>query len=194
MKERKIMFITTSYVDVRKHDMKILVFLLTEDYIENQKALQESLNPLLQEFARDLGSRGALVRPFPASARDTQSDILAKKWTKLEKKQVERTPGLIILDRDFADFCPRQHPWVHISLKDSINQFGQVEIFEVKKILDALIKLTKEDRDIIDFERKVDGMRRDEKLLDAFELKPGAFGVSFDLKKGIEYFQQLLRK
>lgn len=50
----------------------------------------ESLEPLLNKFARDLGNTAALIRPFHGDSAKTKHDILMKDWNGKEKKELKK--------------------------------------------------------------------------------------------------------
>ena len=58
------MWITHSYLGTTRGRMRCLFFLLYEDYIETQTQFARELDLELERFARNLGDRGAVVRPF----------------------------------------------------------------------------------------------------------------------------------
>lgn len=191
------MLVTTRYVGVQRGKLDYLFFLLTEDYIEANVRIAESLSPLLVKFARDLGDSGALVRPFSGEEKSTLGDALKKGWSKEEIERMRLDlPALLITDVDFDDFDPKTSKHLIIYLRGSINENGEIKIFELAELLNELalgarIKdLFGVANDYLEAQRKK-GLK--EASWDTVELKPGAFGIKVDLKKGIEFLKSLRR-
>lgn len=181
------MFITTKFIGTKIEGMNYLFFLLTEDYIESHRRMAEDLEPLLTNFARALEDTGALVKPFLGNAETTKSDILKKDWDEKEKLRIQQTPGILVIDTDFDKFSPRLNHWFHFSFRDAMSKYGEVEIFELKELLSALAELCRSGKEIFVFADEIAKKKAMQELYDSFELKPGMFGFSFDIKKGIEF-------
>lgn len=187
------MFITTRFIGTKKDGMNYLLFLLTEDYIESHRRMTEDLEPLLRKFARDIGETGALVRPFRGDEEATKRDILSKDWNEKEKRRIEHTPGILVIDVDFDEFNPRSKRWLHFSLRDSMSRYGEVSIFELEELLSILAEACRSGENIFNRADEIARRKVMAELYDSFELKPGMFGFGFDIKKGIEFFRFLLR-
>ena len=134
------MYVTTRYVGVQRGGVDYLFFLLTEDYIQEYKKIAESLMPLLEGFARDLGDAGALVRPFPGGEKATLGDALRKHWPDDRIKPTKGTlPALLVTDVDFDDFDPDCNNHLYISLRDAMDKNGDIRVFDIKELLDELV-------------------------------------------------------
>lgn len=187
------MLISTRFVGTKRGEMTYLFFLLTEDYIEEHVKMSETLEPLLTEFARDIGDAGALVRPFRGNVDATQHDILSKNWADRERGRIQLTPGILVIDVDFDGFNPRSHRWLHISLRDSMNRYGEVSIFDLHEIFSRLAECCRGKTSLFDLADDFARKRIAEELYESFELKPGIFGCSVDVKRGIEFLYRLVR-
>lgn len=187
------MFITTRFIGTKKDGMNYLFFLLTEDYIESHRRIAENLEPLLLKFARDLGETGALVRPFRGDEEATIRDIVSKNWNENEMQRIQQTPGILVIDVNFDEFNPRSNHWLHFSLRDSMSQYGDVPIFEIEELLSTLADSCRNGENIFSRADEIARKKAMRELYDSFELQPGIFGFSFDIKKGIEFFRSLLR-
>ena len=191
------MIVATRYIGVQRGKLDYLFFLLTEDYIEANVKIAESLSPLLVQFARDLGDSGALVRPFSGEEKNTLGDALRKGWGNEEIERMRRNlPAILMTDVDFDDFDPTTNKHLIIYLRESMNEHGEVKIFELGELLNELVlgarikDLFAVASDYLEHQRKK-GLK--EASWDAVELKPGAFGIKVDLKKGIEFLKSLRR-
>jgi len=106
------MWITHSFVGTTKGKTRCLFFLLFEDYVEAQRGLSQAVKDELERFARNLGDAGAVVMPFPGDAPATHRNVLDRDWSEAERREIRRTPAILMIDQDFDDFDPRRHPWV----------------------------------------------------------------------------------
>lgn len=183
------MWVTTNYIGIERGDMNYLFLLLTETYVEAQKRIAESLSPLLTEFARDLGEQGALVRPFPGDEGTTLGNALEKDWSNDQIMQMrDSLPALLIIDVDFNQFDPKHSNFFYVSLRDSMNKYGDVEIFQVRELLNMLVEACR-CSNLFRIAREHITAQDSRTVWEALELKPEFMGFSFDLKKAIEFLR-----
>jgi hypothetical protein len=188
------MYVTTNYLGVKKGSVNYLFFLLTEDYIEENKIIQSSLDPLFKKFGQELGAAGAIVKPSKGDASENLSRVINNqasdeyKWNAIHG----HTPALLILDTDLERFRPERSEHILISLRDSMDEFGNVKVFEVEEMLTNLANAAQEGnvfpkaREIIDERMR---KKRNEKLSDSVMFRPGMFGIGLDLKQAIQAFK-----
>jgi hypothetical protein len=189
------MYVTTRYVGVQRGGVDYLFFLLTEDYIQEYRKIADGLMPLLEGFARDLGDAGALVRPFPGGGKDTLGDALRKHWREDRIKPTKSTlPALLVTDVDFDDFDPESNNHLYISLRDAMDNSGDIKVFELKELLDELV-LGARIGDLFgvasDYFLEQKRKKSKQAAVDVVEVRPRIFGVSLDVKKGIEFLKSL---
>ena len=187
------MYLTTNYLGIRQGGVRYLFYLLTQDYIESNVAIQQGVAPLLEEFARDLAGDGALVVPFAGTA----SENLSKVTNSLDHQFIESlhsvTPALLILDRDLGEFNPQRSSHLIVSLRESMDEFGHVKVFEVKALLDALVNASRETGLFEQAEEYLSGRKtgqRKTSLWDSVQLRPNFFGLGMDIKAAIEAFRK----
>lgn len=97
------MHITSRYVGTSMENFNYLFFLLTEDYIEEHLAVQETLSRALVRFGRSIGDKGALVRPFPGDESATFEDFADKGWSEGQLGSVKsQLPSIFIIDVAFT--------------------------------------------------------------------------------------------
>ncbi len=187
------MYVTTRFIGTERGKMKYLFFFLTEDYIESQVRIMQSIEPLLIKLSSEIGQEGALVRPFRNFERDTLGDVMRKEWSTDNRNRLSKTPGILIIDKDFDSFDPQRHKWLHISLRGLINSSGDVQIFELKNLFTLLIGACKEGN-ILDIPNTISKKSSAKDLWDSVELKPGVCGISIDLKKAMEFLWGIVKK
>lgn len=194
------MYLTHSFVAIKKGELDYLMFYITEDYVEQQVRLKEQLNPLLEELGRDLLDKGAVVKAFDRDIKSANEelteqfdqeftrDIIISFDNRMEK------PGLLILNSDIQSFDPKSHKWLYISFREFLDAYGGVKIYKMKELFDILSTAVKEGKDLF---RLAENHIKKDKAVSAhkmIELKPGIFGISLDLKETFNFFNQLRNK
>jgi hypothetical protein len=186
------MFVTTRFINTKRGDFNYLFFLLTEDYIRGAEQIMGSLTPVLTKFARDLGDDAALVTPFPGDEKTTLGDALDKFKLHADSQKFEfgkKLPAILVIDVDFHDFDPRLHNHILISLRDSMNDYGQVRIFEIQELLNELVLGARINYLFQHMGAIARGQMKQGKwkrAKDIVEIKPNVFGISVDIRKAIE--------
>lgn len=176
-------FITHSYVGTSIGRYRYLFFLLYMDYIELQTEFVRSLNLELERLARNLGTEGAVVAPFPGDVETTRSHVLDKDWTENERLQIMGTPAMLIIDSDFDTFSPRSDPWVLLRFDEALRS-GSPSTGEIRSTLEAVTEVANDPnagfRELFDLVREYEALGEEE--VEIFHARPGVFGFSIDLK------------
>lgn len=185
------MFITHTYLGTTRGSYRCLFFLLLEDYIEAQSQLLRQLNPHLERFARRLGDAGALVRPFEGDIEHTRQNVLDKRWPEQELREIRKTPGLLMINRDFDSFDPQEHPWIYINFGERIDR-GVVGLTEMEygdqlRLLAEAVHDT--DKDVFATAHSVATEVSLGQSFSMFEARPGILGFSIDLVRSAEVFR-----
>lgn len=187
------MYLTHSFVAIKKGHLDYLFFYLTEDYIQEQTELRKRIDPLLEGFGRQLLDKGALVKAFDKDISSTKEEVIDK-WKQQENlhdivffKDNKHTPGLLMVNKDFEEFNPKDDQWLYISFRDFMDDFGNFKIFELQQLLTTFAEICNSDKDL--FEEAKSYIRKNEaveahKIL---EIKPGIFGISLDVKEAINF-------
>ncbi|SEA75184.1 hypothetical protein [Psychroflexus halocasei] len=194
------MYLTHSFVAVKKGDLDYLMFYITEDYVEQQVKLKEQLNPLLEDLGRNLLDRGAVVKAFDRDL-DSANEELTEKFDQDFTREIiisfdhqMEKPGLLILNSDIENFDPKNHKWIYVSFREFLDEYGGVKIYKLKEMFDILTSAIKENKDLF---KEAENHLKKEKAISAHkmvELKPGIFGISLDLKETFNFFNQLRNK
>ncbi|MCF6194061.1 MAG: hypothetical protein L3J46_06990 [Kangiellaceae bacterium] len=191
------MYLTHSFVAIKKGELDYLLFYLTEDYVEDQVALTQQLNPMLEDLGRNLLDKGAVVKAFDRDierANRELSEQFDQEFTRdiiISINNEMEKPGLLILNSDIQSFDPKEHNWLYISLKDFMEDWGALKIYKMKEFFDVLTNSINNGDDLID---KAKNYIRQEKAISAHkmvELKPGIFGISLDLKETFNFLKGL---
>lgn len=186
------MQITSTFIgQIKEEGMNSLFFFLTEDYIQTHRRIKEDLQPILTRFARSL-EKAKLVVPFAGDEGATKRDVLEKNWTQRQREQIERTPGILIIDVDFDKFDPQANHWFFFSFRDLMSNYGDISFFEVVDLLSTLSLCCNSGDNIFALADSIARQRMLAELYDSFEIKPGIFGFTFDVKKGVQFLKRLL--
>jgi len=183
------MWITDSYIGTLKGNVRCLFFLLHEDYIEAQRGLPDKVNQELERFSRNMGKFGALVKPFNGDVEHTRASVLDKPWTNKELNIVSKTPSLLMIDQDFDEFDPRTHRWIVLNLDGEQGDPAKFRSL-IQKVLDAIPDA---DEDPFKFIEKAIKESEVDDFSEVFQIKPGAFGMSLDLKLAWKKLKPYLR-
>ena len=132
------MWITHSYLGTTRGRMRCLFFLLYEDYIETQTQFARELDLELERFARNLGDRGAVVRPFLGDIDKTRSHILDKPWDDRQRQELYNTPSLLMINVDFDEFDPQEHPWFLLHFGKKMYERGISGAYEFRRVFEQL--------------------------------------------------------
>lgn len=194
------MYLTHSFVAIKKGHLDYLFFYLTEDYVEAQIRLREQLTPLLTEFGRNLLDKGAVVKAFDRDINAVGEEVSKKfdqNYTREEIvsfKDKSRQPGLLIVNCDFETFNPTENDWLYISFRDFIDDNGAVKVFPLKELLDTLTVICLSDQNL--FEEAKDYLKKKNAIgaHKIVEIKPGLFGISFDLKEAFNFIRDWRQK
>lgn len=141
----------------------------------------------------DLGPSGLLVQPYPQRMYEIGKEVLGKPWPPdiAERFKLDPDPILLILDRDWRSFDPREHSYGIIWVSGFSNDAASVRPF-----LQVLARLSRQGDDIIAYLRDVARREREAETLTKveqsvgllarvasyIEIKPRIFGVAIDLK------------
>lgn len=187
------MWITHSYLGTTRSGTRCLFFLLFEDYLDAQRGLSDEVKTEIERFARNLCNFGAVVAPFPGDAPTTQRSVLDKQWTPEEKRELCQTPAMLMIDTDFDDFDPQRHSWVLFHF-DRSSSYDGTYAAKLRSLLAKIVDSTS-NQDSNPFE-VVRGALRNEAVAHAsklFNIRPGAFGISVDLRAGWDALKEYLR-
>ena len=121
------MDITHSYIGTTRGEYAWRFYLLLSEPMERHRQLSEEL----LTFARDLGERGVLIRPFDQDVGSTMNQVLGKDWPEECWSWITESPGLLAMEAEFAEFDPRRDRWLHVRLSGAhrnelLRQLAQV--------------------------------------------------------------------
>lgn len=180
------MFITGNYFTKSSKRYKCDFYMIYQDYLQTQMSCMKDLSLLLQRFARELGEKADLTVPFLEDIEKTNYGILKKNWTSEQLKIIQNTPGMLMINVEFAEFDPQLNEWLYFSFQGENNLKG---IEELLKELAEIIQ--KEECDIFKKAYEIKRKKLLKELSDAIEVKPQLTGISVDLKEAIKLIKEI---
>ena len=117
--------------------------MLFNDY-ENR--VKDELDRQAEPFGADLDTSGMFVQPFPQRKYDIAEEVRLKPWpTEIAQRLDSSDLALLIINRDFASFDPREHAHAVIVLDDYLTDVDSIksllnQIFGVGIDLKAILR------------------------------------------------------
>lgn len=185
------MHITHSYKGSVQGNFRYSFFVLYEDYIQTQSSFSRDFDLLLERFARNMRDEGVVVRPFLGDVERARGDVLSKHWTPRQLKEFEKTPGLLVIDKDFDEFDPQKHQWLYLNFGGRVYD-SPIRIDEYQDILASLAEIIADaEGDFFKDTMPVIRQLKLESFAEIFEAKPEIFGFSVDLKKAASTLRKM---
>lgn len=188
------MYITDSFIGIKKESLNHLFFYLSEDYAEWQTFLTKQIHPLLNFLWRELKQNWAVVMAFPQDINSVMKEVIEKWKDKYWHQIKDKTPWLLILDTDFRNFDIEKNEYLYISFRSFMDEYGKFRIFEIKTLLNLIIELSQWDNLFVNLKsyfKKENAKLNTSKILD---LKPGIFWCSIDLEEALKVFINMTKK
>lgn len=139
------MLITNKYTKVEKGEYKYVFYLNNRDYIENKRDFVKELNYLIERFSRELDDKGLIVKTYDSDIEKVRQEILDKPWPYLKRKDIQKTPGILMIDANFKEFNPNKNNWIYFYfIRDQRyknNNINEFTIEEAEKLFDVLAQL-----------------------------------------------------
>ncbi len=172
------MWITHRYLGTTRHGLRCLFFLLFEDYIEAQAGFSNEVTQELERFARNMANFGAVVKPFAGDVAATRKSILDKRWSERELELLRNTPAMLMIDRDFDEFDPQNHPWVLFHFGRGNQDAAKIRSL-LEKISDAVRTEVSDPFEIVRSALRESAISAASQVI---QVKPGVFGISIDVE------------
>lgn len=172
----------SSFIPVKIGNYNYLFFLVT--WNEFVTPIREELEKQVDPFGAVLGLKGKVVQAFRSMSGSTFCQVVDKNWSRQMKKQFEeeQDPFMLIVDRDFEEFDPEEHPWSIIWFSDFWDKPDTIH-----RLFGALAQKLRKDEDLFRYMRSVARKEKYKTLAKFVELKtPEVFGISIDVKAIIE--------
>jgi hypothetical protein len=85
--------------------------LLIQQRVYSAEEVRDAIRANVHDFGRQMRDKGAVVMPYEEQVATTFAEVTAKPWPEALRDRMDATkyPFLVIIDRDFAAFDPREH-------------------------------------------------------------------------------------
>jgi hypothetical protein len=136
-----------------------------------------------------------VVIPFSGDIRENSgSNVLEKLGWRSKDSDIwkwfrDNCPAILVIDKDVDAFVPKDDPYVIIALRQSMDEFGNIKVFEVKELFDLLAEHAQTEDLFQNAPPQIHTMDR-AKFWKSVDLKPGMFGFAMDLKSGVQWLTQ----
>ena len=128
------MFITSNYKEIEKGRYKYSFFLNNKDDYESRIDFVKELNILIERFSENLANRGLVVKAYNSSIKNVRKEILDKPWPRFRLETIKKTPGILMIDTDFAKFNPNKNNWIYFYfIKDQRYKKNRGNIFTIEE-------------------------------------------------------------
>ena len=170
------MWVTQSYLGDPDQDARVYVYYLFEDYNSRQVEFTKSIERQLAHIGDQFGPHATILMPNPANApriRDEVIRLLQPLWHELQGQ----LPGLLVSTRKLTEINLVEGNHHYFSLANCSERQAAEVVDEAHRLMWQIAQHRNEDN--AELERETAWQR----LVGSIEVKPGAFGVSIDIRK-----------
>ncbi len=171
----------STFESVRIQDYTYLIFFVFWSDLQNEFTRQ--LREQGISFGAEIEEKGFVVLSHGKASFDTAEQVRLKEWPEeiQERLQKETVPFILIMDKDFNEFKPKEHHWVIIWFSDYVGDPDQVH-----KVLQQLLRKIKAGSNLFVDLQENRAKKWYRKWAKYVEVKPKVFGVSVNAKGILE--------
>ena len=170
------MWVTQSYLGDPDQDARVHVYYLFENYNSDQVEFSKSIERQLAHIGDQFGPKATILMPNPANAPRIHNEVvrlLEPLWHELQGQ----LPGLLVSTRKLTEIDLVEGNHQYFSLANCSEREAAEVVNEAHRLMWQITQHQQEGN--AELERETAWQR----LVDAIEVKPGAFGVSIDIRK-----------
>lgn len=192
------MYITHSYIGIKKGELDYLIFYLTEEYIENQERYTKVLHPMLEELGEKLLDKGAVVQTFRNKIESNNKEV-SDTWAKTFEEQqrfgrlyddIER-PALLVINSEIKDIT--ESNFLLLSLQDFEND-GHYDIHKLHELFEMLIEIAHSDIDLITNLKEYINKKNLKNAEKIMKIDPAIFGIGINGREAIKAFKSFINR
>jgi hypothetical protein len=173
------MWTTQTYLGAYVADARYFIYLLSEDYILEQRDFQEAVIKNLRRLGIRTGSDSAIFVPDDYAKDFIKMELFDVFRREMMEKIFEKTPGLLFTDKNLGVLNPAQDRWVYLSLEPYIEKQNSERLDKFFRRMEETIKA------LDDLLKEISGPRWRsiwEVMRDTIMLEPNFYGVGADFK------------
>jgi hypothetical protein len=167
----------SSFIPVVAGKQEYLFFLVTwNDFVTR---ITEELGKHREAFGEALGLQGSVVQSFRSATGKTFQEVLLKPWPPkiVERMKSEQDPFMLIIGEDFEKFDPKVHRWSLVWFSDFWKKPDSIW-----RVFAVIAQKVQRGDSIFDYFYDVSRKEKYASFSKHFEIKPGVFGTSIDVK------------
>ena len=170
-----------SFDRVKVQNYEYLIFVVFWNDFETP--LTKQLRNMTISFGGAIEDRGFVVLPFEKASIETAQQVTSKLWPDEVKQRfgIEQDPFMLVINRDFQEFDPRQHQWAIVWFSEY-----QANPDQVTRVFGRILRITQLGSNLFDHFKANKKKEWYKKWAKFFEVKPAIFGVSVDAKGLLE--------
>lgn len=180
--EREMSEKVSAFWPVQMGPSRYLFFIVNWNDYSN--SITESLEKNIATFGRDLGLQGTVIQAYENAKAQTFEEIKEKgnwPYDVHARFDSELYPFMVLINTDFATFDPENNEWAIVWFSDfSENPNSISEIFA------SLIRKMQRGDSLFNYFNSLTRKKAAKKFIGYFEMKPGIFGFSVDIKAMLE--------
>src|SRR5271163_1777865 len=173
--------IVSTFLDTDLGKGKYLFFLVTwNDFVSR---ISDELDKQWSHFGEALGVDGTAIRAFNKAKNKTYDEIQSKSWPPEIRERMfrEQDPYMLIIDNTFDNFDPHLNKWSVIWFSEFYERPGAID-----RLFGALANKVRRGEDIFEWAASLSKKKQYSKFSKYFEIKPGIFGVTLNVKSALE--------
>ncbi|MFE4105801.1 hypothetical protein [Almyronema epifaneia] len=173
------MWTAQTYLGAHVAAARYFIYLLSEDYIPEQRDFQEAVIENLRMLGIRTGSDSAIFLPDDCAKDFIKMELFDVFRREMMEKIFRKTPGLLFTDKNLGVLNPARDRWVYLSLEPYIENRASQRLPKFFRRMEETIKASD------DLLKDISGSRWRsiwEVMKDTVMLEPNFSGVGVDLK------------
>jgi hypothetical protein len=172
----------SAFWPVQVGKFQYLFFIVNWNDFSNQ--ITASLERNIEILGQEIGIAGKVVQSYKSARGQTFDEVINKDgWPRnvSTRFESEQYPFMLVINKNFEDFSPPDDVWAVVWFSDFSDNPDRIS-----EIFGTLVKKIRREEDLFAYFRSLTLKQNTKEFVDYFEIKPGAFGLSVDVKALLE--------
>ena len=169
-------------------------FLMTDEFFSAETNQGKNLQQALMIFDKRVSDKIQIHMPHLGCETSFRNDILELNWTKNEKAELDKYPGLLITQHSLKSFSPRSHSWIYVNLLDIMDENGHLRLMKARDFLSMLALAVEQNIELFDELNKYYQQQVASDSARIFELNPNFMGLGINLKEMFKVIKKYVKK